>query len=194
MPNEDPSNASIRRKREVRKANSLSLPDKESIHGIISPILFFQSGRKKLQLVFSRLLPLRGEERQERGDSFNKAFCWFTCAIPFTCNWLFLLLLLLALALPSLLISLPPLDSLSVAFRSGRCGAFWSQFSSSSFSFCGICPFFHPVYNSWFFEYFRKIVYRKTLPWYEGKWELKGFHFSTQLHRPSVLFQTTPFQ
>ncbi|OWM62547.1 hypothetical protein CDL15_Pgr000070 [Punica granatum] len=39
VPNEDPSNASIRRKREVRKALSLSLPDKESIHGIISPIL-----------------------------------------------------------------------------------------------------------------------------------------------------------
>lgn len=62
MPNEDPSNASRRRKREARKALSLSLPDKESVHGIKSPILS-EPIPGKLQLVFSRLLPLRGEER-----------------------------------------------------------------------------------------------------------------------------------
>lgn len=72
MPNEDPSNASRRRKREARKALSLSLPDKESVHGIISPILSEPIPRS-MGLFETRLLPLRGEERQERGDYFNKA-------------------------------------------------------------------------------------------------------------------------
>lgn len=74
MPNEDPSNASRRRKREARKA--LSLPDKESVHGIISPILSEPiPGKRKasIGLFETRLLPLRGEERQERGDYFNKS-------------------------------------------------------------------------------------------------------------------------
>lgn len=75
MPNEDPSNASRRRKREARKALSLSLPDKEkeSVHGIIRPILSERKRKASIGLFETRLLPLRGEERQERGDYFNKA-------------------------------------------------------------------------------------------------------------------------
>ena len=76
MPNFDPRNASRRRKREARKALSPSLPDKESVHGIISPILSEPIPRKikaSIGLFETRLLPLRGEERQSRGDYFNKA-------------------------------------------------------------------------------------------------------------------------
>lgn len=63
MPNEDPSNASRRRKREARKALSLSLPDKEkeSVHGIIRPILSEPiPGKRKasIGLFETRLLPL----------------------------------------------------------------------------------------------------------------------------------------
>jgi hypothetical protein len=39
VTNSNPSNASRGRKRESRKVLSISLPDKESVHGIKSPIL-----------------------------------------------------------------------------------------------------------------------------------------------------------
>lgn len=46
------------------------------MHGIISPILSEPIPGKikaSIGLFETRLLPLRGEERQQRGDSFNKA-------------------------------------------------------------------------------------------------------------------------
>lgn len=81
MPNEDPSNASRRRKREARKALSLSLPDKEkeSVHGIIRPIL---SERKRKKLVFSRrdffLLGEKKDKKEETISTRLRVLAYFT--------------------------------------------------------------------------------------------------------------------
>lgn len=65
----DPSNASRRRKREARKALSLSLPDKESVHGIRSPILSERKRKASIGLFETRIL--LGEKKDKKEETIS---------------------------------------------------------------------------------------------------------------------------
>jgi hypothetical protein len=89
MPGRE-GNASIRRKREGFPGFSLSLPDndKESVHGIIRPLLS-EPIPEKLQLVFSRRnFFLLGEKKEETLSTRLRVLAYFKKGCPTSISYL----------------------------------------------------------------------------------------------------------